>query len=184
MIKNWSRNSDDTNTMFTSRKQLMKSSYENKYNTVDEVLDSLPTSRRRSRKSTDVDDSDEIDNKHTQQSKEIQDGMSSETNDMSYGTPDTTSSKNITTAFIDKDNYDTYLNVKDSFSFVSILFFQIFWKVYGMLIIGFAVYEVLMYFNKADKNVLDIRWGLLLIPYLIYTLYNSFNSYSFIKISF
>lgn len=179
MIKNWKTISDDTNTMFTSRREHTKKSYENKYRDLSEVLDSPSPSPSYS----DDDNSRDADDEYANRNKEIGDQMNEQQNSMSYGTPDLVTLHNIETTFVDKDNYNKYLNIKNTFNFASILIFQMFWKIYGFLIIGFAVYELVKIFYDDVLNI-DTKWGLLLIPYVLVILYNSFNTYSFIKISF
>lgn len=178
MIRNWKTISDDTNTMFTSRRDHTATSYENKYRDMSDVLAS-PSSES----SSDNDNTQAIDNDYSEKSGEIADQMREQRDSMSYSKPDVVLLRNIETKFVDKDNYNKYLHIKNTFNFASILFFQMFWKIYGFLIIGFAIYELVKVFYEDVLNI-DTKWGLLLMPYVLYILYNSFNTYSFIKISF
>lgn len=178
MIRNWKTISDDTNTMFTSRREHTAQSYDNKY-----LTDEQSAANTSSPPSDASSDTDQVaDDDYSARGQEIGDEMNNQRNSMSFGSPETVTLHNVEMTYVDKDNYDKYLNVKSKFTFASLLFFQMFWKIYGFLIIGFAIYELVKVFYD---NVLDIdtKWGLLLTPYVLHTLFNSFNRYSTIKIS-
>lgn len=178
MIRNWKTISDDTNTMFTSRREHTAQSYDNKYLTEQEsAANTAPPP-------SDTDDTNRIaDDEYSTKGQEIGGEMSKQRNSMAFGTPDTVVLHNVETTYVDKDNYNKYMNVKSKFTFASLLFFQMFWKIYGFLVIGFAIYELVKVFYDNVLNI-DTKWGLLLTPYVLHTLFTSFNRYSTIKISF
>lgn len=105
--------------------------------------------------------------------------------------------------YIDKDNYNKYLNLKGNFNFLVVLSNQYFWAIYSIVVLILGCIEIIKIVSElkipAISNLtkemglpiieqymgeVDPNWGFILIPLIIYTMYKSFNSYSFIKISF
>lgn len=104
--------------------------------------------------------------------------------------------------FIDKDNYNKYLNLKGRFNFLTVLSNQYFWAIYSIVVIVLAILETMRMLSESNIMIVqdlatsisiviednigyvNPNWGFILIPLIIYTIYKSFNSYSYIKISF
>ena len=104
--------------------------------------------------------------------------------------------------YIDKDNYNKYLNLKGNFNFLVVLSNQYFWAIYSIVVLILGCIEILRMLSELKlsfiSNLAEMalpiieqylgevnpNWGFILIPLIIYTIYKSFNSYSFIKISF
>lgn len=104
--------------------------------------------------------------------------------------------------YIDKDNYNKYLNLKGNINFLVVLSNQYFWAIYSIIVLILGSIEILrmlsemklVFITKLAEMILPVieqnfgeinpNWGFILIPLIIYTIYKSFNSYSFIKISF
>ena len=104
--------------------------------------------------------------------------------------------------FIDKDNYNKYLNLKGKFNFLTVLSNQYFWAIYSIVVIVLAILETMRMLSESNIMIVqdlatsisiviednigyvNPNWGFILIPLIIYTIYKSFNSYSYIKISF
>lgn len=86
--------------------------------------------------------------------------------------------------YIDDDNYDKFLNVKQKKDWINIYFEILFQSVYTFILIGFVLWDLGIYFGYFDNSNSRPNWGLMLVPIIIITIFKSLNSYSMIKILF
>lgn len=104
--------------------------------------------------------------------------------------------------YVEKDNYNKYLYLKGNLNFFVVLSNQYFWAIYSIVVVILGCIEMLRMLSELNLSFIttlvemilpiieqyfgDINpnWGFILIPLIIHTIYKSFNSYSFIKISF
>lgn len=183
--KNWG-NRLDRNKIFEDRDNVLK---EYKANEQIEIIE---------------DDDQNVQNDYNQNSDQINNEIKKEIMGMMFGNEELMNVYPNTDVikYIDKDNYNKYLNLKGNFNFLVVLSNQYFWAIYSIIVLILGCIEVLrmlsemklVFVTKLAENSLSVieqnfgdlnpNWGFILIPLIIYTIYKSFNSYSFIKISF
>jgi len=187
--KNWG-NRLDRNKFFVDRDDVLK---EFKANEQIEVENVVKYQR-----------DDSISNEYNQNSKQTNDEIKDEVLGMMFGNEelmDVYPNTNVI-RYIDKDNYLKYLNIKGNLNFLVVLSNEYFWAIYSIIVLILGCIEVLRMVNESNlvfiSNVaesileeveqligeINPNWGFILIPLMIYTIYKSFNSYSYIKISF
>jgi len=141
---------------------------------------------------------------YNQNSKQTNDEIKDEVLGMMFGNEelmDVYPNTNVI-RYIDKDNYLKYLNLKGNLNFLVVLSNEYFWAIYTIIVLILGCIEVLRMVNESNlvfisnvaKSILEEveqrigeinpNWGFISIPLMIYTIYKSFNSYSYIKISF
>lgn len=106
------------------------------------------------------------------------------TNDMKYSGKDLEEIVDVNVVFVDKDNYNKYLNIKKSSQIISTFIWDMFGMIYQTIILLLFVNEIIKILLKKNLIGIEINWGILLTPVIIIGLFKSFNTYSFIKISF
>lgn len=86
--------------------------------------------------------------------------------------------------FVDTDNYKKYLGLKQKTDFISLMAEQLFWIAY-IVLVGYFVYveikQFLSQMNPTMEETTNPNWGMILSPIIIYTIYKSFQAYSFSK---
>lgn len=84
-----------------------------------------------------------------------------------------------TREFVDSDNYDRFLNIKQGSDWLSIYVEVFFIVIYTILLV---ILFVMKYILQFENDIISPLLSLMVIPVIIITLYKSLNSYSFIKI--
>ena len=88
-------------------------------------------------------------------------------------------------SYVDTDNYRKYLGLKQKTDFISLMVEQFFWIAYMVVIVYFLYVEFRNFSSKFSPLAMgsgsNPNWGMLLSPIIIYTIYKSFQEYSFSK---
>jgi hypothetical protein len=137
------------------------------------------------------DDNSQLDNEYDKTNKTLNDEISSKQRSMMYGKESigqiVVQTDEDEYTYVDTDNYKKYLGLKKKKDFGSLLFLQLFWLAYFVLIAYFIYTDVMKKFMVMifpainDDSDPVANWGLLLAPICMYTIYKSFEVYSFSK---
>jgi hypothetical protein len=137
---------------------------------------------------TDNDDLKKNDEEYKTNKSKLDDDISSKRNVMMYSNESigTIRMKNVDDyPYVDTDNYRKYLGLKQKTDFISLMVEQLFWIAYLIVIIYFLYIEFHKFFGKFNslmtEETTNPNWGMLLSPVIIYTIYKSFQEYSFSK---
>jgi hypothetical protein len=121
---------------------------------------------------------------YTNSRKKYASEMATVTHEMKYSGEDLEEIVDVNVVFVDKDNYNKYLNIKKSSQIISTFVLEVFAMVYQTIILLLFANEMVKILLKINLIGIEINWGILLTPAIIIGLLKSFNTYSFIKISF
>ena len=86
--------------------------------------------------------------------------------------------------YVDKDNYNKFLNIKRDRDLIATWVGVVVPIVYATVLFIAGMWEVYLFVTGGGDGPLKPNWGLLLLPVIMYIAYKSINSYSMIKISF
>ena len=101
-----------------------------------------------------------------------------------YDTNDEMPDMDVKYSYIEKDNYNKFLNMKSSNDILHILVNTYFWSCYNILVIILVCCKIFEVISNSEIIPFDVNWGLLFSFIVIYVLFRSFNRYSSVKISF
>lgn len=86
--------------------------------------------------------------------------------------------------YVDKDNYNKFLNVKRDRDLIGTWVGVVVPIVYATILFIAGMWEMYLFVTAGGEGPLKPNWGLLLLPVIMYIGYKSINSYSMIKMSF
>lgn len=120
------------------------------------------------------------DNQYKNKQDQFEKEVSELRNSLIFGAKELSESSGKIKEFVDSDNYDRFLNIKQGSDWLSIYVEVFFISIYSILLV---ILFVTKYILKIENDSISPLLSLMLIPVIIITLYKSLNSFSFIKIS-
>tara|TARA_Y100000389_G_scaffold105527_1_gene102462 strand:+ start:61028 stop:61540 length:513 start_codon:yes stop_codon:yes gene_type:complete len=80
-----------------------------------------------------------------------------------------------TKEYVDKNNYQQYLDAVDNKAFYKILLKNYWSYLYLFIVLIFLIIQILYLFGYSDTSP---KWGFIFIPLILITLYHTFHKYS------